>query len=302
MDTTSVLLYQEAANLSMQNQATAKEIILAIVDNMHASAEPLLYSTLLPSLFDVYLHHDDYERLEGIWPRVVEEARQALDQELTRLNGNVELPKLLKFLPLLEKGSMRFERAAPDWYINFHKNTDEDAAPGDIVIDSRFTLPSLPKYGTGSKTKRITTLRSSGETRTLRTSYQDAAGETFPGPGAAPAIAKISYRDDNGEQVYLMTKNQIVVGRGGIDYWVDLKLNAPPDVSREHLRLRRDDSSGEFFVKDLSKFGTSVDGKRIPSSVEVTGNEKQDKDIWVPIPRKARIGLADVTFLDFEAL
>jgi predicted component of type VI protein secretion system len=114
-------------------------------------------------------------------------------------------------------------------------------------------------------------------------------------------LARIRYQDDQGEQIYIMTKNQIVVGRGGIDYWVDLRLNAAPDVSREHLRLRRDDSSGQFFVKDLSKFGTSVDGKRIPSSVEVVGKDKQDKDVWVPIPSKARIGLADVMFLDFEA-
>src|SRR2546422_439362 len=186
----------------MQTQATAREIILAIVDNMHVGAEPLLYSTLLPSLYDVYLHHDDYERLEGIWPRILDETKRALDQELARLNGDVELPKLLKFLPLAEKNRPRFERAAPDWYINFYRNTDEDAAPGDIVIDSHFTLPSLPKYGAGSKTKRITTLRSSGETRTLRTLYQEegdpsaAQSDQF-----APVVARIRYQDEQGEQI-----------------------------------------------------------------------------------------------------
>jgi hypothetical protein len=37
-----------------------------------------------------------------------------------------------------------------------------------------------------------------------------------------------------------MAKNQIVIGRGGRDYWTDLKLNTLPDVSREHVRLRRE--------------------------------------------------------------
>ena len=44
-----------------------------------------------------------------------------------------------------------------------------------------------------------------------------------------------------------MTKDQIVVGRGGRDYWTDLKLDTLPDVSREHFRLRRDPATGAVF-------------------------------------------------------
>jgi hypothetical protein len=287
----------------MQEQATAKEIILAIVDNMHASAEPLLYTTLLPSLYDVYLHNDDYERLQGIWPRIMDETKQALDDELARLNGGAQLPKFLKFLPVSGNKPVKYERAAEDWYINLYRNTDEDTARGDVVIDSRFALPSLAQFGAGSKTKRITTLRSSGQTRTLRTLYQDTKDPSMPPTDvSARAIAKISYEDEDGKRVYFMTKNQIVIGRGGVDYWVDLRLAAPADVSREHIRLKRDEATGQFSIKDLSKFGTSIDGTRIESGVEIVGSEKRDKDIWAPLSGKARIGLADVIFLDFEAL
>ncbi len=66
--------------------ATAREIILEIVRNMRDGLEPLHYSTLAPSLFHVYLHPDDMERLRGILPRIVEEARRALDAELESLN------------------------------------------------------------------------------------------------------------------------------------------------------------------------------------------------------------------------
>jgi len=91
-----------------------------------------------------------------------------------------------------------------------------------------------------------------------------------------------------------------VVGRGGRDYWTDLKLNTLPDVSREHMRLRRDPQSGEFFIKDLSRLGTSVDGEKIPTSVEYVDGEKRDKNVEVKLPATARIGLADVVYLDFK--
>jgi hypothetical protein len=91
---------------------------------------------------------------------------------------------------------------------------------------------------------------------------------------------------------YRMAKNQIVIGRGGRDYWTDLKLTTLPDVSREHVRLCRDAESGEFFIKDLSRLGTSVDGKQIPTSVEYVDGEKRDKNVEVKLPAAARIGLA----------
>jgi len=43
-----------------------------------------------------------------------------------------------------------------------------------------------------------------------------------------------------------MTKDEIVVGRGGRDYWTDIKLETLPDVSREHFRLRATRRAGSF--------------------------------------------------------
>ena len=98
-----------------------------------------------------------------------------------------------------------------------------------------------------------------------------------------------------------MTKNEIVVGRGGRDYWTDIKLETLADVSREHFRLRRDADSGQFFLKDLSRLGTTVNGQKIPSSVEHAEGEKRDKNLEVALPQTARIGLADVLFLEFRS-
>ena len=97
-------------------------------------------------------------------------------------------------------------------------------------------------------------------------------------------------------------KDLIKIGRGGADRWVDLKLTAKKDVSREHLQLRRDPASGQIFIKDLSSLGTTVNGRRIPSSIERVNGEEADKNIEVQLPAKARIGLAGVVFLDFRAI
>ena len=98
-----------------------------------------------------------------------------------------------------------------------------------------------------------------------------------------------------------MTKDQIVVGRGGRDYWTDLKLETLPDVSREHFRLRRDPDTGKFFLKDLSRLGTTINGEKAPSSIEFVDGEKRDRNVEAPVPDQARIGLADVVFLEFRS-
>lgn len=270
--------------------ATARDIILEIIRNMREGLEPLHYSALPPSIYHVYLHPDDHERLRGIFPRMLEETRQALDAELAEMNRT----SLGERLGLARKPALKV--AAPDggWRIDFFENSDEDAHPGDIVINSELALPAKPEYGTGSMTKRIATRRMGGELTTAQRYEEQPAA-------AQDAFATIGYEDRGGRRTYRMAKNQIVIGRGGRDYWTDLKLNTLPDVSREHVRLRRDADSGQFFIKDLSRLGTTVNGEKIPSSVEYTDGDKHDKNVEAPLPDKARIGLAEVVFLDFQA-
>jgi predicted component of type VI protein secretion system len=97
-----------------------------------------------------------------------------------------------------------------------------------------------------------------------------------------------------------MAKNQVVIGRGGKSFWVDLRLAAPPDISREHCRIRRDPETGRFFLKDVSQFGTTIDGKRVQASLQSKDGEDRDQNIESPIPSRAVIGLADSVFLQFE--
>ena len=280
----------------MDRSATAREIILEIVRNMRDGLEPLHYSTLAPAIYHVYLHSDDMDRLRGILPRIVDEARRALDAEMESLNR----ASIAEKMKLARRGAPKI--AVPDggWQIRILENTDEDVSPGDITIYSELALPAKAELGAGSMTKRIATRRLAGVASTSQ-SYDPPLAATSAPAAEAGAFAVIEYEDKSGRKTYQMTKDQIVVGRGGRDYWTDLKLETLSDVSREHFRLRRDPASGHFFLKDLSRLGTTINGQKAPSSVEFEGGDKRDLNLEAPVPARARIGLADVVFLEFRS-
>jgi hypothetical protein len=276
--------------------ATAREVILEIVRNMREGLEPLHYSTLAPAIYHIYLHPDDMDRVRGIIPRIIDEARRALDAELERLNK----ASLAERLKLARRSDPKIVPPEGGWQIRILENTDDDVAAGDIVIYSELALPAKTELGAGTMTKRIATRRMAGA-ETVSSKYEPAApaapAEAAAGDGA---FAVIEYEDNGGRKTFHMTKDQIVVGRGGRDYWTDLKVDTLPDVSREHCRLRRDPASGKFFLKDLSRLGTTINGTAAPSSIDFSDAEKRDRNIEVELPDEARIGLAGVLFLEFR--
>lgn len=296
----------------MADRVTGREIILGILENMQEGMEPLLYTTLAPGLFDVYLHTSDYERLQGILPHVTEEARKALDEAIGRLNGGERRRRwTLPFLDSIEKTPVKYLKPTMGWSISFHQNVDDAVAPGDLLIESTLALPEKPEMGAGLGTRKVLTLRSGGVSRVVQRVTKPSvnppeivANTTSPMPAAATEIvfARIAWRDLSGPHQFLMTKNQIVAGRGGTDHWVDLKLEASTEISREHFRLRRDEKTGAIFIRDLSSFGTSVNGQRLPSSMEERQGELRDVQREVALPRNATILLADRILLEFEAL
>jgi hypothetical protein len=272
---------------------TARELILEIVRNMREGLEPLHYSTLAPSIYHVYLHPDDMDRLRGILPRIIDEARRALDSELDTLNR----ASLAERLKISRRGEPRIAPPDGGWQIRILENTDDDVQAGDIVIYSELALPAKTEFGAGTMTKRIATRKLGGSTSTSQ-SYEKPPSPSAP---EGDAFATIEYEDNGGRQTFRMNKDEIVVGRGGRDYWTDLKLNTVPDVSREHFRLRRDAATGQFFLKDLSRLGTTINGERAPSSVEFVEGERRDRNVEAPVPPRARIGLADSVFLEFRS-
>jgi hypothetical protein len=284
-----------------QDRATARDVILAVKENMLQGLEPLVTKTLAPSLYQVYLHSEDYDRLRTIFGELEREAQKLLDEELERMNRGPS-PVLGRLLKTFRKGNpgegepqpppMRYVSAEGRWFIRFQEDPNGTLEPGDIEVVSEFAQPPSSSYGAGSKTRRISTTRRLGSTDMV------TRQETVDSQGA---LARIAFTDKRGPQTYFMTKSEIVIGREAPDVWVDLRLDTLPDVSREHARLQRT-PEGTFRLKDLSKLGTTVDGKPIPRSLETMAGEVKDLDRWVDLPDRARIGLAGVVVLDFERI
>ena len=59
-----------------KDRATGRDIVLAIGENMRQSLEPLVTKTIAPSLYQVYLHADDYDRLRTLFGELEGEAKR----------------------------------------------------------------------------------------------------------------------------------------------------------------------------------------------------------------------------------
>lgn len=274
---------------------TPEEIIHLILEEMRAEIAPIHYTNLVRSSYHVYLYDADFERLQPVLQRIREEAIRALQDELSRLN---KAKRQRLTVPILNpaRKTKRYE-ALGDWVVEFHENTDDDASENPLIIHSAFAAPATADDRVGTLTERITKRHADGQiTSTLRS---DSSAETRRAGGVV--YASIDYEDDAGARTYQMTKDQIKIGRGAVDRWVDLKLSSKKDVSREHVQVRRDPETGRFFIKDLSTLGTTVNGKRIPASIQRVNGQEVDKNIEVPLPDKAGIGLAGVLSLNFKS-
>ena len=275
---------------------TPEDIIGLLLEEMEAGMCPSYYSNLVPSVYDVYLYVEDRERLRPLETRMRDEAVRALQEKLSRLNRAAE-PRLKLPLGVSKERGKRYE-ALGEWSVEFHENTDEDARDNPLVIHSTFPSAAMTDERAGTMTERVTKRAADGQTTTSAT---QRSGTLDPRRAAGIVYASLDWEDNTGAHTYQMTKELIKIGRGAADRWVDLKLSSKKDVSREHVQIRRDSASGKFFIKDLSTLGTTVNGKRIPASIEQVNGEDVDRNVEAALPDKAQIGLAGVVVLEFRA-
>jgi hypothetical protein len=248
-------------------------IVNELIRNMELGRLEMGYSILLPCFFSVYLNPEDYSRLAGVQDIIREDARRALHARMTDWNGKN---------PIFRRGGARkqFRIAQNDFWIEFFADTEGAVPAGDVEIHSELNDVAQPGYR-GVKTTLIDREPSVTAARVAkdRESTRRQQGRAF---------AEIRYQDDSGPQTYFVTQNEISIGRGGEDLWVDLPLYTSDEVSREHLRLRRDPDSGNFVAIDNSRNGTWLNGKRLERGVEQR------------VPDRAEIKVADMVKLSFE--
>jgi hypothetical protein len=273
-----------------QTRISGQIIIDEIVRNMELGRLEMGYSILLPCIFSIYLHPDDYGRIAGVQEIIRDDAKRVLSARLAEWNGRGSLfrrgaPGGARGSALGARPRKDFRIAQSDWSIEFFADTDGSVPPGDVEIHSELNEVQQPGYR-GVKTTLIEREPSVTSARVARDRAQRAPSTRVQ---AGIVFAEIRYQDDSGPQTYFVTQNEISIGRGGEDLWVDLPLYTNEEVSREHLRLRRDPATGAFTLLDKSRNGTWLNGRRLARGAE----EK--------LPDRAEIGVAEVVKLSFEA-
>ena len=256
-----------------QTRISGQIILDELIRNMELGQLEMGFSILLPCVFSVYLHPDDYARISSVRDLLREDARRALHARMAEWNADK---------PLFRRAGPRkqYRIAQQDWWIEFFSDTEGSVPPGDVEIHSELNDTAEPGYR-GAKTSLIGREPSVTAARVAR----DRDG-TRKQPDRV--FAEIRYQDDSGPQTFFVTQNEISVGRGGEDLWVDLAIYCSDEVSREHFKLRRDPATGSFTIADKSRNGTWVNGKRLP-------REKEQ-----PLPDRAEIAIAEVVKLGFE--
>jgi len=254
-----------------EGRITGRTVIDQLIRNMELGQFEMAYSTLLPCIFSLYLHPDDYTRLTGVFDLIKDDAKRALAARLEQLNAKPI------GLGVIRPGKDRkpYKIACQDWAFEFFPDSESVVPLGDVEIHSELNEVPQPGYH-GTKTTLLDREPAVGSVTGTRQSSERS-------------FAEIRYEDDSGPQVYHMLQDEISIGRGGGDVLVNLALYANDEVSREHLRVRRDPARGGFLIVDHSMNGTWLNGKRL-----TRGQEEK-------LPAQATIGVAEVITLHFEA-
>jgi len=279
---------------------TGLSIWNAMREELRLNLYPLPYTTLPPTIFHVYLHPADFDRVEGVVPRLVSELQQALSDEVRRINQGREKSGGVLSRLIAQAEAPPVEVPPAGWEVHVNADRNGTLHPGEIGIDSMLPLPPPLEFG-GPATTRIvkSVLNDTGRSSTTIEITPPAAANA-----QAPDIdlrerATLTYDDERGHHQFSMCKDTLSVGRGGSAVWVDVQVFTTAKVSREHCRLRRD-RSGRFFIQDASSWGTSVDGVPIPAAEKGADGVLRpgaERELVAP----ARIQLADALVLDFAA-
>jgi hypothetical protein len=306
---------------------SGRTIVLEILREMEERRYPLMYRTLPPGVYHVYMHPDDFREIEPIVPLIVADAQLGLNARVDELN------RRSRFSQLVAGKEPPLDVPASGWEIHIHAEANGELLPGELGIESRLSIPPPPRYEGGAPTVRIGRTVVTGSVRreaapTLspaepaappapaqslpmpatpapaRAAAPDATATAAAALGSAeersvtPGAATLAYVDDEGPHVFVMRKDLISIGRGGSAHWVDVQVVAGARVSREHCRIRRAPDGG-YWLQDVSSWGTSVDGRVVApfarqsaESVEQLGHEHA-------LPPRCQIQLADVVRIDF---
>src|SRR6266852_8568180 len=146
-----------------ESQLSGQAIISELIRNMELGQFEMAYSVLLPCVFSLYLHPEDYSRLEGVFDLIAEDAKRALCARVAQLNSR---PSILG-LKRPGRQQKEFKIASQDWILDFLPDTEGTVPLGDVEIHSELNETAQPGFR-GTKTTLmgrdlpVTTQRATG--------------------------------------------------------------------------------------------------------------------------------------------
>ncbi len=177
-------------------RVSGQTIIDELIRNMELGRLEMGYSILLPCIFSIYVHPDDYARLSGVVELIREDAGRALTARMNAWNGKNSF---------FRRGAPRktYRIAQNDWWIELFADTENTVPPGDVEIHSELNEVPQPGYR-GAKTTLI-------DREPSVTSARVARDRESTRHRPARVFAEIRYQDDSGPQTYYMTQTEITI-------------------------------------------------------------------------------------------
>ena len=291
--------------MDMPKPPSGRDIWNAVKEELTANLYPLPFNTLAPTLYHVYLHPEDYDGIEGIVPRIVSEITRALTAEVQRINQRQSRRGRRLWTALLQNEHLLpVEIPASGWEISIQPDRDGELARGALGIVSKLTMPVPPAYVGTPTTRIVKTVFADGRRTTAMSEVQAVAPDVQSSAGPTVAAsdrgqATLMYEDEEGPHLFIVKKDSIKVGRGGMGAWVDVQVMTSPKVSREHCWIHCE-AGGRFFIQDVSTWGTSVNGELIPPAVRSEEGAVIHAGARKELPAGARIALADALVIQFQ--
>jgi hypothetical protein len=280
----------------------AEKIIAAIKAKMIEEQDQVNEAVWLPSYFEVYLNPEDYRWFDLLDDKFAKAVIEALNNERKRLEASGK-PGLIG---RLSRSTGTTYEPVDEWQIALMEK--DDVIRGEVQVEP---LPRDPRKGKPTergykRTKPVGNAilieHSRGKTRTRQ--FQTGS-EVQPKRG----VATIRYNDiKNNSHEEIIRKTLTIIGREVDEEQESIQgvqlENVPEDISREHIQIRFDRHTGTFYLTDLSKFGTTLDGREVTPGVEYQDDntKKYLKNAEEQLPLKCVIGLADKCFIDFEVI
>jgi hypothetical protein len=146
---------------------SGRTIVLELQREMESRRYPLMYRTLPPAVYHVYLHPDDYSQVQPITAAIITDAQQGLSTRVDELNRRA------RWTRFVSDSRAPIEAPPGGWEVYLHPETNGELSPGELGIESRLLLPTPPRFEGGTATTVIARTTVTGTLRRTTSETRD---------------------------------------------------------------------------------------------------------------------------------